>query len=690
MAYIRAAWNRKWTALGFAFAVTALVAAVSFAMKPTYEGVARIAIYRDNQGLLDLKQGNLASSDESDYTVTLDTQAKIIESDAIASRVIRDMGLDRNSEFVRVIGRQDSNRAAMQKFHNSLRVMKVPHTRLLEIRFASSNPKLAADVANAIADSYINHTFEVRYEATMLSSKRLSDELSSLQEATNRAESKLLEYQRTHRMVGSDELINTRLADLNKDLTAVEVEKTQKQAEYYLARAHAPDRVGRMEPNSLLDRLRDRESQLSIEYAKMTSVMGEANPQVIETMNQLADVRQTISSELKRMEHRVTNDYLAIVSRENWLRQALEQQKEEAAQHNQDAIEYNNLKRDADTNRQLYTDLLQKLKEAQVAAGLRADNIRIEGVATVPLKPSKPDIPFNIGMALCGGLIGGIILSLVLDSFDDSVRNVEQAENISGVPALVVIPKAMDLSEGETIPTMHWKFGRQQSANTSIIKADPPMIESYRALRTLALLHFSDCSPHSLLFTSSLPGEGKTTTAVNTAIAFSQNSARVLLMDADMRNSSVYKAWGIDSSAAGLSTVLTGKDRLEEVLLQAPKHENLFILPAGPPPADPCKLLSGESMKDLLSLVRQGFDYVIVDAPPVLGVTDTLVMAGLVDAVLVVVREMSTPKQALARTRKLLIEAKALEVGVVLNGVEQGTLTNNYYYPYNSKHYRAR
>jgi capsular exopolysaccharide synthesis family protein len=330
------------------------------------------------------------------------------------------------------------------------------------------------------------------------------------------------------------------------------------------------------------------------------------------------------------------------------------------------------------------------LKEAQVAAGLRADNIRIEGVATVPLKPSKPDIPFNIGMALCGGLIGGIILSLVLDSFDDSVRNVEQAENISGVPALVVIPKAMDLSEGETIPTMHWKFGRQQSANTSIIKADPPMIESYRALRTLALLHFSDCSPHSLLFTSSLPGEGKTTTAVNTAIAFSQNSARVLLMDADMRNSSVYKAWGIDSSAAGLSTVLTGKDRLEEVLLQAPKHENLFILPAGPPPADPCKLLSGESMKDLLSLVRQGFDYVIVDAPPVLGVTDTLVMAGLVDAVLVVVREMSTPKQALARTRKLLIEAKALEVGVVLNGVEQGTLTNNYYYPYNSKHYRAR
>jgi capsular exopolysaccharide synthesis family protein len=686
-AYVRAVWNKKWTVLVFALAVTAFVAIISFLMKPTYEGVARIAIYKENQGLLDLKQGNASSSDDADYTVTLDTQAKIIESDAIASRVIRDVGLDRNPDFIRVKGKQDGYRAALEKFHNSLRVVKVPHTRLLEVRFSSSNPKLAADVANAIANTYIDHTFEVRYEATMLSSKRLSDELSSLQDATNRAESKLLEYQRTHRMVGSDELINSRLSDLNKDLTAVEVEKTQKQAEYNMALAHDADRVGHMEPNSLLDRLRDRESQLSIEYAKMTSVMGDANPQVIETKNQLVDVRQAISTELDRMKHRVTNDYLAIASRENWLRQALEQQKQEAAQHNQDAIEYDNLKREADTNRQLYTDLLQKLKEAQVAAGLKSDNVRVEGIATVPQKPSQPDIPFNTGMALFGGLIGGIILSLVRDTFDDSVRNVEQAETISGAPALVAIPKA-ELSQGDHIVAKPWRLGRQ-TANGSIIKADPPMIESYRALRTLALLQFSGCSPHLLLFTSSLPGEGKTTTAVNTSIAFAQNSARVLLVDADMRNSSVHKAWGFDSSAAGLSTVLAGQDKLEEVLLQAPQHENLYILPAGPPPGDPCKLLSSEPMKDLLSVVRQGFDYVIVDAPPVLGGTDTLVLAGLVDAVLVVVREMSTPKQALARTRELLVKAKAPEIGVVLNGVEQGNLAHNYYYPYSSKQYRA-
>lgn len=685
-AYLRTVWKTKWTVLAFALTVSGLVGIASMLMKPTYDGVARIAIYKENQGLLDLKQGNVGSTEDPDYTVTLDTQAKIMESEQLAIRVIQEMGLAQNPEFVSRKGQGEGYRAALEKFHNSLRVLKVPHTRLLEIRFSSSNPKLAADVANTLANTYIDHTFEVRYEATMQASKRLSDELTSLQEATNRADSKLIEYQRTHRMVGADALIETRLADLNKDLTAVEVEKTQKEAEYNLARTHDADRVSHVEANSLLDRLRDRESQLSTEHAKMTSVMGDANPQVVEIKNQLTDVRQTISSELERMKHRVTNNYLTIVNRETWLRQALEKQKEEASQHNQDAIEYNNLKREADTNRQLYTDLLQKLKEAQVAAGLRSDNIRVEGVATVPQKPAKPDLPFNLGMALFGGLVGGIILTLIRDNFNDSVRNAEQAENITGVPALVAIPNAAVLPGSSAKAGSSWKIGGQHISSAPIIKLEPPMIESYRALRTLALLHFSGRSPGVILVTSSLPSEGKTTTAVNTAIAFSQHGRRVLLVDADMRNSSVHKAWGFDAAAAGLSTVLFGNDRIEEVLLRAPKYDNLFILPAGPPPGDPSELLSSVAMKDLISAVRNQFDFVIVDAPPVLGVTDSLVLAGLVDAVLVVVKEMSTPKQALARTRELLLKAKAAEVGVVLNDVEHANLSGYYNSPYYSRY----
>ncbi len=233
-------------------------------------------------------------------------------------------------------------------------------------------------------------------------------------------------------MVDADQLIGPRLGDLNKDLTAVEFEKTEKEAKYNLVRSNDPDQVAHIDANSLLERLRTRESELSAEYAKVTSEMGPANPQVIELKDQLDEIHRSIAAELNRMRHRVSNEYLTILKRETWLRQALESQKREANQQSQAAIEYDNLKREADANRQLSADLLQKLKEAEMAAGLHADNVRIEGLATVPTKPSEPNIPFNLAMALFGGLIGGVFLALVRDHLDNTVRSAQDAENISG------------------------------------------------------------------------------------------------------------------------------------------------------------------------------------------------------------------------------------------------------------------
>jgi len=675
-AYFRVVWTRRWTVVGFALLVTSLVGLVSFATPPKYEGIAQIAIYRENQGLLTVKQDAHDSSEDSDYTVTLDTQAKIIEGYELANQVIQKLGLDRNPDFVN--GRADY-KAAVERFHHNLSIVKVPHTRLLQIRFLSSKPELAADVANALANAYIDHAFKVRYDTTMQASKRLADELADLREATNRSEARLVAYQRSHGMVGAEQLIGTRLADLNKDLTAVEVEKAQKEAEYNLVRSNGPDQVGRIDASSLLERLRARESEVRTEYAKVTSVMGPANPQVIELKEQLDEIHRSIAAERDRMRRRIGNEYQAVIKRENWLRRALENAKQEATHQNQDAIEYNNLKREADTSQQLYVDLLQKLKEAELAAGLRADNVRIEGLATVPTKPSRPNIPSNLAVALFGGLVGGLVLALVRDHLDGRVRTAQQAEIISGAPALAIIPKVLELTGTVSKSTVSARLA-PSSLDVAIVKADSPVIESYRALRSLLSLHFSDCSPRVLLVTSPLPGEGKTTTAINAAMTFAQNGRRVLLIDADLRNPSIHRAWGFDAPVEGFSTVAGGESSLAGLLLLAPGKDNLFILPAGTMPADPAAMLGGERMKQLLSNLKQEFAYIIIDSPPVLGPSDTLVLAANADAVLLVIRESSTPKQALAQSCALLDKAKAPALAIVVNAVDKSHLSDYHYY----------
>jgi len=690
--YLQTLWNRKWMILCVTALGTAAMALFSALQQPVYEGVAQIGIYKDSPGALNVKQEMPAgTTEESDYTVALDTQAKIIEGDGIASEVIANLGLEHNPHFIKkaataVNSQNGTNyKVALLKFHNSLRVIKVPHTRLLELRFSSTDPKLAADVANALADAYIDHTFDVQRETTIQATKRLSQELATLEEATKQSEAKLVAYQQTHRMVGSTDLVAARLAELNKNLTEVETQKTQKEAEYRLIMAaKQPDIVQTVQPNGLLEQLRNRESQLSTEYAKLSASLGPAHPQLIGVKNQLDDVRASIQNELRRMVRRAENDYGSLNQREAWLRNALAAEEHNSAQQNQDAIEYNNLKRDADSNRQVFTDLQLRLKEAQLAAGLRADNIRIEAPATIPQRPSKPDIPVNLGLGFFASLAIGIGLVLVLEDLDTSIRSAEEAQSISGAMALGVIPNASKLNR-----TAVNSSGLIAPAASQCAGLVPHDAEPYRALRSLLLLSYA--SPRVLLVTSSLPGEGKTTTAINMATTFAQSGRRVLLIDADMRKAAMDKNFPYQE---GLSEVLRGELDAAQVIVRSPNTaEKLFVLTAGTPVSDTTDLLGGSRLQQLLQVVKAQFDHVIIDTPPVLGVTDTLLMTSCSDAVLLVVRQSITPRQALARTRELLARANAINVSVVLNGVTGMNLPGYGYgssYRYHSSRIRSQ
>lgn len=387
----------------------------------------------------------------------------------------------------------------------------------------------------------------------------------------------------------------------------------------------------------------------------------------------------------KAVDH-LKGQYLAALQRENMLRQSFEKQKQEANKLNESAIEYSILKRDVDSNRALYEGLLEKLKEAGVTAGLRSNNFRIIDPARVPTSPSEPNIPRNLTFALALGVISGVGLAFLIENMDNTIRTPEQAQAISGLPSLGMIPlgsKSANL--GTTGKLLALTASKEVVETVTQIRPQSQMAESYRALRTSLLLSNLGAPPKVIMVTSSRPQEGKTTTSINTAIVLAQKGVRVLLVDADLRRPSVHKTLGM-GPRSGLSNVLTGSATIQQTITTSPILPNLFIMPAGTPPPNPAELLASANMRDLLAELRELYDHIVIDTPPTLSVTDAVVLSPRADATILVIRSGQTTKQALVRARDILRQVNAHVAGVLLNAVDLTSPDYYYYYEYQGKY----
>jgi len=366
------------------------------------------------------------------------------------------------------------------------------------------------------------------------------------------------------------------------------------------------------------------------------------------------------------------------------LQEALNQQKREANRLNERAIQYTLLKRDLDTNQQLYDGLLQRLKEAGISAALKSSNIRIVDSARPPVLPSQPDVPRNLLLGLAAGLIAGVVLAFGAEVMDSTIRTPEQVQMVSALPSLGIVPMSISLSSqaqgrnGKGIVLRPGKRERVEMIAHSHPKSE--IAESYRALRTSILLSSLGAPPQVILVTSALPQEGKTTTAVNCGIVLAQQGSRVLLVDADLRRPAVHHSLGIRSNGGGLSTLLAGQHSAEEVLVRSNQLSNLYVLPAGPPPPQPAELLSSALMKQWISTWRKHFDHVVIDTPPCLSVTDAVALSVVADSVVLVIRSGVTRKEALRRARELLARVNAKVAGVVVNAVDLRSPDLHHYY----------
>ena len=510
------------------------------------------------------------------------------------------------------------------------------------------------------------------------------------------SEEKLVRYQKDHSILGVDEkqnIVTAKLDELNRELTAAQTDRIQKESNYRLAAEGDPATFSKTSPegtSSMLGSLREKEAELNTQRAQIATQFGAGYPKVAELNNQLKQVRTEIAAEEARMQQQIRDEYLAALQRETLLTTAFNQQKQEANQLNESAIEYSVLKRDAEANRQLYQDLLQRLKEAGVSAGLRSSNIRIVDVARIPINPIKPNVPRNIELGLFLGLACGLGLAFVLESLDTSVRSMEEISAISTVPALAMIPQfASNGSLRKRLTTMPLETEEPEpSALIAYARPRSEAAEAYRSLRTSILLSSYGAPPKVILVTSAVPQEGKTTVSANSALVLAQRGGRVLLVDADLRRPGIDRLFGF-RSRGGLSTLISGGDKIEDVMVPFPDVPNLWILPAGPIPPQPAELLGSTVMKDHIGRWRTEFDHIIIDSPPCLSVTDAVVLSPEADRIILVARAGKTTKIALRRACELLLQVNARVMGIVLNALNIRSAEGYYYYggPYSDHYY---
>src|SRR6195256_3613487 len=711
--YMRVLIKRKWMVISVVVGIFLAVAVASLRQTPIYEATGQIVVNKADSNLITFKDSVPVVDyyDQSD----LDTEVRILQSDLMALQVIRQLNLDKRPEFggqadqkqpnlVADPLQSDSNRtsALLGSFRGNLHVTLIPNTRIIEIHYTSTDPQLAASAVNTLAATYVEQNFKTKFESTMQASDWLSKQLVDLQMKVETSQEKLVRYQKEHEIFGVDDkqnIITEKLDELNKEMTTAEFDRMQKEAAYRQTQSNDPvavsaaivsDSTGGVSgsASALLDKLREQQAALKIQIADLSTQFGPSYPKIAQLNNQLKEIDHQLQSETNKAVDHLNGRYQAALQRENMLRASFEKQKQEANKLNESAIEYSILKRDVDSNRTLYEGLLEKLKEAGVTAGLRSNNFRIINAARVPTSPSEPNIPRNLAFALVLGVISGIGLAFLLENLDNTVRTPEQAQAISGLPSLGMIPLgSKSASHGSTGKRLALTASKEVVETVTQVRPQSQMAESYRALRTSLLLTNLGAPPKVIMVTSALPQEGKSTTSINCAIVLAQKGVRVLLIDADLRRPSIHKTLGI-GPRSGLSNVLTGSTTLQQAITHTAVLPNLDVLPAGTPPPNPAELLASTNMRDVLMELREKYDHIVVDTPPTLSVTDAVVLSPRADAILLVIRSGHTTKQALRRSRDILMQVNAKVAGVLLNAVDLSSPDYYYYYEYQGKYSR--
>jgi polysaccharide biosynthesis transport protein len=698
--YLMVLRKHQWLITFFLLAIVSIVTIATFRMQPIYEATARVEVDRDTPNVFRFNDSDQGADfgDLEDYIVT---QSKILQSETLAMQTVKSMGLDHLPEFGGRPGKAEKpvpagsdaslmRPPALGAFLAGLTVKRVPNSRLLDVTFETTDPVLSARVVNAHLNNFIEQNFRGRFDAATQASNWMAGQLNEMKIKVENAEDARLEYERDNQIWTVDEksdISSQKLAEMEKQLTDAEADRINKEAVYQLAQSGNYDAIAAVRESVVIQDILKQQTTLSAQYTDAVSQYGPKFPKVLRIQAQLKDLDQLITREKLNIANQVEADYRGSRQRELLLKEALDQQKAEVNKTAEKLVQYNILKREADTNKQLYDGMLQKLKEAGISAGLRSSNIRIVDPALIPSRPSRPNKARNVLLSILVGFFGGIGLALLREYLDNTIKSPDDVETLVHLPSLAVVP-ALTNSSGKHRSRLS-RLLKTSAATTKENRAElishnmpqSQMSEAFRALRTSLLLSQADRPPQVVLMTSALPREGKTTAAVNLAVTLAQLGDKTLLVDADLRKPGINRALNLaDGKHAGLSSYLAGVSSLDLITVPHPSITNLDVIPTGPIPPNPADLLSSRRLTELIAELRTRYKFVVFDSPPIMAATDAVILSVLVDGVLLVVRSGETPKEAFTRTRDLLVSVKCHMLGVVLNAVDSSS--PDYYYSY--------
>jgi polysaccharide biosynthesis transport protein len=726
--------NRRWIILATLVAVVAFTAIDTWNQTPIYRANLKLQIDTEQANILPFK--DYATSDFG-YIPTeeyLKTQFEALSSRTLATRVINSLKLDKDPRFsgpraptspiakAMAWGQQkvfafhpvqrearasvaaapaDEQRFSPHAaaFVSNVTVTPVKDSRVVTVSYDSPDPALAAEVLNALASEYIQMNFETKYDATITASKFLAKQLVDLKAQVEKSEAEMVKFAQEHNIytLGEKEnVIMQTLADLNAALTQAKAERIEKETTWRIVHS------GQF-PDSLrgddIRKLEANVGQLQQQHARLRAFYKPGWPELKQTAGELTEAERQLAAAKAAALGNVETAYSAAQQREKLLAEALEAQKSRANELNKDSIQYSILKREVDSSKQIYDGMLQRMKEAGISAGLKSNNIHVVDPAEAPQGPYLPNTTANLIKALAGGLVLGIGLGFFVEQVsayrDRSLKTPDDVDRFIRLPFLGLIPAVNTnlrahgwrlLSRAKPAPGSD-PGGVAIGEPVALVTQNSPksiISEAYRDLRTSVLLSSSaDRGPKVILVTSSVKGEGKTTTSVNLAITLAQADVKVLLMDCDMRNPSIHRILhvpntnGISSYLAGTST-----DSIPLTDIQISKIPNMFVYTAGRTPPNPSELIGSVRMKECLVALASYFDYIVVDSPPVLAVTDARILATMVDGVLLVIKGGATTKEAVGRSKRLLRDVNSRILGTLLNNVNFRARGSYYYSKY--------
>lgn len=685
--------KRKWTVITFFLITVVSVITATFLMTKIYRASLTLQIERQETKVVEY-QGVMPNEMQSDTKDFYQTQYELLKSRTMAQRVIDQLNLADHplfkrkreegffNEFLERIGVRESalmgseeaitEARLIAKFLKQLTVEPVRNSRLVKIHFDSPDPQLAARITNTMSGVFINLNLERRMDASSYAKTFLQDRLQQIKVKLEDSEKALNAFAREEGIVRADEKLVSpdaqALTEFTTALARAQQERIKAETLHRQTESATTGGLSSILENRVIQEYKARKAKLETDYQEGLKIYKPAYPKMLQIESQIAEMEAKIAEEITSVRAAVKANYEVAQSQEDLLSAKLKESKKMVLGLQDRSIHYNVLKRDVDTNRELYEGLLQRLKEVGVAGGIGVNNISIVDKAEAPSRPFKPQLGMNAMIAVFLGLFGGIGLAFLFEHLDDTLKRPDDLERRLGLAVLGVIPRVRQASAGQDIAMTE--------------NADPRsgFAEAYRSVRTALQFSTQEGAPKVLMITSASVEEGKSTTAISLAMQFAQAGKTVLLIDADLRKASLHKKLKLDN-ALGLTNYLAGDAKPVQITnsCHVPK---LFVISSGPLPPNPAELISSAKMVSLLSLAAEKFDQVIIDGPPVLGLADAPLLGSIADATVMVV-EAGTTSWQLARTAvKRLRGTRTRMIGGILTKMSAHGRAYGYYQSY--------